>query len=541
MAAKKKKKDPKARFDFVDKRAVFREDLTVAERRQTDKMRKQQQYAAPGIALTETKDEATKQALSDVKPKRESRNAVVKRLTKKLTEPDPELRLPGEAVVPDADWYPRVHAARLRGVSVDTGIDPRTVATASGVMSPLNSPDNERAAVRALADAHARNAGFRIDADVRGAVEASMPVDKKSGQRQSTGVSNLPSGTARFHDLSPEDVRDLTSKDVRESGVLSTDLDLEGIARAGTNKETGVRGIRGEGLNTISPPASAPKVNTYTQHGYNFGVPHDEDSASGYGTKSVPEETNDDPPKFGGAEDPFIAQEIRWRAGHAVDKASGEVHKDQATLDVWGLNDDHIEMTKGLHDYLTSRGASVRARHIGTSVRVRDLHPSAVQAMADPEVSDHHEEGERLQKLAKLSSNLPTVIDSHANGSIHGYGGLASKPTGSEKAGYWQHKTLGDGTPLLGVRDGRVTAAGLQHAEYDSILRDTAKNIVTETGMDMDYPSTAVQAGIWTADRREGQDDAKFNRVRRAEKKSADQEAKRDTSRSAQFNQLEMF
>ncbi len=529
-----------ARFDFLDDRPLYREDLTPAERKNTDRMRQEQQYAAPGIAMTETNDAATKDALANVKPRRDSRSKTVRRLADGLMHPDPELRLPGEATIPDADWYPRVHAARLRGVAVDTGLDPKTVATASGVMSPLNSPDNERAAVRAIADAHSRGAQFKITPAVQEAVASSMPVNKKTGRRELSSVSELRDGEAKFADLSPEQIRDLTSKPVRDAGVLSTDLDLSGIARAGTNKESGIRGIRGETVNALAPPSSAPKVNTYTQHGYNFGVPHSEDAASGYGTTSVPEQKADEPPKFGGSGDPFIASEIRWRTGHAVDKASGAVHKDQSTLDVWGLNDDHIEITKGLHDYLTSRGAPVRGRQIGTQARVRDLHPAAVQALADPAVSQHHDDGERLQKLAKLSSNLPTVVDSHANGSVYGYGGLSSKPTGSGKAGYWQKKTLADGTPIMDSKDARVTTAGLQHAEYDSILRDTAKHITGTTGMDMDYPSTAVQAGTWTADRRLGQDDPKFNRAKRDEQKTAAKAVKREASRSAQFHQQEL-
>ena len=515
-----------ARFDFLGDRALSREDLTPEERRRSDKMRRETQKAAPGIAIGESKDAATKEALAAVKPRSESRPATVRRLAEGLTNPNPDLRLPGEAVIPDADWYPRVHAARLRGISVETGLDPRAVATSSGVMSPLNSPDNERTAVRAIAEAHSRGAQFKITPEVKEVAA-------------SPRVSELPEGSAKFTELSPADIRDLTSKAVRDSGVLSTDLNLHGIAKAGTNKTSGVRGIRGEALNDIAPPSSAPKVNTYTQHGYNFGVPHGEDAASRYGTTAVPEPEKDAAPKFGGSGDPFIASEIRWRAAHAVEKASGQVHRDQTTLDVWGLNDDHVEMTKGLHDYLTSRGAPVRGRQVGTQVRVRDLHPAAVQALADPAVAEHHEDGERLQKLAKLSSNLPTVVDSHANGSIHGYGGLASKPTGSETAGYWQRKTLADGTPIMDSRDARVTAPAMQHAEYDSIMRDTAKHVVQQTGMDMDYPSTAVQAGTWTADRRLGNDDPKFNRAKDAQRKAASKEAKAAASNKVAYADIE--
>lgn len=545
-----------ARFDFLDDRMLFREDLTPAERKRSDQMRRETQKAAPAIALTESKDEATRQVLATTRPHVESRGRVINRITDSLLHPDRELAMPGESTIPGADWYPRVHAARLRGISNETGVEHETVATSSGVMSPQNSPENERAAARSLADAQGRNAVLGITPAVKEVTEASMGVNKKTGQRKPTPVSDLPTGNVPFREMSPEQVRDVTSKAVRDAGVLGTTMNLSGVARAGTNKVNGVRGIRGENVNELAPPNSAPKVATYTRHGYTFGVPHSEDAARGYG--EGPAAPEDREPKFGGSEDPFIAEEIRFRAKHAATQMKG-----QTTLDVWGLNDDSIEMTKGLHDYLTSKGAPVRGRSIGQQVRVRDLHPAAVLAMSHPDVSDYHPDGERLQKLAKVSSNLPTVVDSHANGTIHGYEGLAAKPTGSNTAGYWQKKSLADGTDIMDSSDGRVTTAGLQHAEYDSIFRGVAKNITEKMDMDMDYPSTAVQAGVWTADRRKGGDDPAYNQyLRDLDKRGAAAEkASRATSgrvsmpevekrpdgspritgsRSQQFDQLEM-
>lgn len=504
-----------ARFDFLDERPLFREDLTPAERKRSDLKRRETQKAAPAIAVGETKDAATLDALAVTKPHVESRRRVVNRLTQDLINPDASLQMPGESTIPGADWYPRVHGARLRGIANETGVEHETVATTSGVMSPQNPPEAERAAVRALADAHSKDATFEITPAVKEVTEASMGIDKKTGERKPTPVSDLGEGTARFSEMSPEQIRDLTSKTVRDSHVVASTMDLAGVARAGTNKVNGVRGIRGATVNELAPPNSAPKVATYTRHGYTFGVPHDEDAARGYGSGPAAPESEE--PKFGGDQDPFIAEEIRFRATHAATQMRG-----QTTLDAWGLNDDSIEMTKGLHDYLSSKGAPVRARSIGQRVQVRDLHPAAVLALSHPDVSDHHPDGERLQKLAKLSSNLPTVIDSHANGTIHGYKGLVAKPTGSGAAGYWATKTLEDGTPIMDSRDARVTEPGLQHAEYDSLFRDTAKNVVKEMDMDMDYPSTAVQAGLWTKDRRLGQDDPAFNRhVREMDKTAA--------------------
>lgn len=516
-----------ARFDFLEERALYREDLTPAERKRSDRKRRETQKAAPAIALTEAKDPATREVLSRTKAHSESRPRVVNRLTHDLLNPDASLQMPGESTIPGADWYPRIHAGRLRGTANETGVDAETVATSSGSMSPQNSPENERSAVRSIATAHASDATFDITPDVKGVVQGEMSDDKVSP------VQELRNGTSRFSELSPEQVRDVTSKAVRDSGMLSSSMDLSGIARAGTNKVSGVRGIRGATVNELAPPNSAPKVNTYTRHGYTFGVPHAEDAPRGYGEAAAAPEGTD--PEYGGKQDPFIAEEIRFRAKHAATQMKG-----QTTLDVYGLNDDTIEMTKGLHDYLTSKGAPVRARSIGQQVRVRDLHPAAVLAMAHPDVSAHHEDGERLQKLAKLSSNLPTVIDSHANGTIHGYKGLAAKPTGSNNAGYWGTKTLEDGTPIMDSRDARVTTAGLQHAEYDSILRNTAKNVVKHMDMDMDYPSTAVQAGLWTKDRRLGQDDPAFNKHVRELDKMADAAEKESTRTSGRVQMPEV-
>ena len=56
-----------ARFDFLGDRALYREDLTPEERRRSDKMRRETQKAAPGIAIGESKDAATKEALAAVK------------------------------------------------------------------------------------------------------------------------------------------------------------------------------------------------------------------------------------------------------------------------------------------------------------------------------------------------------------------------------------------------------------------------------------------------------------------------------------------
>lgn len=494
------------RFDFLDKRPLYREDLTPAERRRSDQKRKEVVAAAPAVAATEAKTPEMRELLQGLRPRREGRDAVVRRLAGTLMNPPAEVRTESGLAVPDADWYPRVHAAPLRRTAAVTGLDPEVVATASGSMSPQNDPRSERIAARAIAEATASNAPTQISRQLKDVVS-------QATQGRSP-VADLPDGTAKFNDLDPEHIRDLTSKQVRDSGVLDSQVS-SGIAKAGTNKVAGVRGMRGASLAELAPPSSAPKVHTYSHHGFTFGVPHEEDA--GTYAREVhspvvgPEEQQDADGNYDeGRFDPFIAQEIRFRAQHAATQIPG-----QTTLDTHGLNDDHIEVTKSLHDYLTSRGAPVRGSDIGRNVRVRDMHPAAVLALSHPDVSEHHEDGERIQKLAKLSSNLPTVMDSHANGSVTGYAGEAAKPAGSNSAGYWGTKTLADETPIMDSRDARVTPAGLQHAEYDSLFRGAAKHITKAMDMDMDYPSTAVQAGTWTIDRALGGHDAEFNKRQR--------------------------
>lgn len=493
-----------SRFDFLDDRPLEREDMSSAERRRMDQKRKEQQRGAPAIAVTETNDPRTKDALLGLRPRSESRRRVVDRISHSLINPDPNLRMPGESTVPGADWYPAEHASVLRATAVQYGTVPEHTATSSGAMSPQNDPAFERVAAAAIAHAESRGAQFRITAPLKDAVEQSMPVDKKTGERKPTPVSGLAEGTHRFSDLPPEAIRDMTSAGVRETGLHDTDVDLAGIAKAGTNKVNGVRGARGVPLNELAPPSSAPKVNTYARHGYTFGVPFAEDAA----TEPTPESVAQ-----GKQWSPFIAEEIRFRATHAATQIPG-----QTTIDTNGTKDDTIQMTKGLHDYLTSRGAPVRGSQIGQSVRVRDLHPAAVLAMSHPAVEEHHPDGEHLRKLALLSSNLPPVIDSHANGTVHGYPGITAKPTGSGRAGYWPRKTLDDGTSIVDSKDARVTTAGLQHAEYGSIMRDAAHDVVRKMGMDLDYPSTAAQAGTWTEGRRLGEDDPKFAAYQRSRK-----------------------
>lgn len=447
------------------------------------------QRAAPGVAAGEAKTSEMTERLSGLRTRSESRSQVVSRLSGRLMNPSNDLRLPHESTLPDADWYPRVHSSPLHAIAEQTGIHPERVATASGAMSPQNNPASERAAAFALASAESNNHKFHISHQLKDALPSKSPVQE------------LPVGSVGFKDMSPEQIRDASGAEHRNAGRVTAEADLKGIAKAGTNKVAGVQGIRGASLTELAPPSSAPKVHTYGNHSYTFGVPHKDDSGTGS--------------RFSES-DNTVAEEIRFRATHAATQIPG-----QTTLAVNDMHDDHIEMTKELHDHLTDRGALVRGKSIGTHVRVRDLHPAAVLALSHPSVSEVHADGDRIQRLAKVSSNLPTVMDSWANADVHGYekqDPKAAKPTGSNSAGYWGTKTLSDGTPIVEDKDPRVTPAGLQHAEYDSLFRGAAQKVTKDMGMDIDYPSTAAQAGLWTHIRRGAGADSEFNVQRKSSK-----------------------
>jgi hypothetical protein len=483
---------PSKRFDFLDQRPLFREDMNRAEQSRMNKRRMEVQRAAPSVAADEAKTPQMKERLSNLRPKAETRSQVVSRLADNLMNPKADLRLNDESMLPDADWYARVHSVPIHRIAEETGVHPERVATSSAAMSPQNDPTSERAAARAIAQAESRNEQFHISQQFKDVLPSRSPVQE------------IPVGSVGFSEMTPEQIRDASKAEHRDSGIVQADVDLKGLAKAGPNKVAGVRGMRGESMTELAPPSSAPKVHTYGRHSYSFGVPHKTDSGKG-STFSPTDNT--------------VAEEIRFRAKHAATQIPG-----QTTIAVNDMYDDHVEMTKELHDHLTSRGAPVRGQQIGSRVRVRDLHPAAVLTMSHPDVSDVHQDGDRMQRLAKVSSNLPAVIDSWANADMHGYAEQdpkAAKPTGSNRAGYWSSKSLSDGTNIVDDADPRVTSAGLQHAEYDSLYRAAARKITEDMDMDIDYPSTAAQAGAWTGLRRSAGADPQFNASKRQEEKSA--------------------
>lgn len=145
-----------------------------------------------------------------------------------------------------AGWY-FDHHADLDATAKQHGVDTSRLITASAVMSPQNSPDNEKAAASALAELHSTNPVLSFG---------------KKAQKH----LGLSSGSVKYSDLTSEQAGKLGAVDIREDieGVGADVLDR--LAKGGAHNfvATAVDVIRGN----IHPdeaidPHSAPKVWSY--------------------------------------------------------------------------------------------------------------------------------------------------------------------------------------------------------------------------------------------------------------------------------------
>lgn len=148
-------------------------------------------------------------------------------------------------------WYLQ-HAGDIKQVAHAYGYDPETLYSASAAMSPQNSPDNEKAAISALARAQ----------------HANHPVTAKTKQgAKLLGVKKVGQ-SVNFRDIPTADVgKVLGTASQREH--FDTKVDIEGIAKGGTGRTRGVGILRGE-ISTkdflSSGPNGGPKVTSYREN-----------------------------------------------------------------------------------------------------------------------------------------------------------------------------------------------------------------------------------------------------------------------------------
>jgi hypothetical protein len=534
MAAPKKEETPGPSMSFLNKRPLFNEDLTPAEDKRSNTKRsehirsipkraKSYQDNAQATASDASKPEAVRkkaQSTADMykavrphlKSVNESRGKAAERIAGRLMTPNPATRIKGETAAPGASWYVD-HNRHIHEAIQGTDVPFRHAAVSSGSMSPLNSPDNEVAAVRAIAQATHTNAKTHITPELAEHVRSKLAKDNTVGGAKPSDI--LPDHQigreVGFNELHPAAISHITGTDTQKKFPgLNTGIDLNGIRRAGPNRVSGIEGIRGKSNNELNPPAGAPKVNTYVHNGLAFN-----------------------------SKDPAIKDEIDFRATDAVRRKRHEdletkrntvglspaEHQEQkylpsrhdVPLDFHNTHDDRFQMTAAHAAHIEAHGGPTDSGP--GMVRMRDMHPAAVMALSHPDNPDPH-----TRRLAVLSSQHPTVQDSWAQAEVHnqpnvnvGRSTNIRKTAGSEKLGYWQGKNAGGtwngekakfegGESVINRKrpeGAKVTPVGLGHTEYDKITRMAAQHVQKHLDTPYDYPSTAAQAMPWVEMRRE--------------------------------------
>lgn len=170
----------------------------------------------------------------------------------------PELRSEGEGL-PGAGWYFQHHSDISRAAQ-EHGVGTTTAITASAVMSPQNSPDNEKKAVVALMDAH-RNGKVTIPHHLVGEINSTENM-VKAGVTVNPEHIGVPVHASQLHPA----ILSALSKESTRTQLPKHNLNLEDIARGGSrlNIAKAIDVIRGNTPEEQAiDPHSAPKVRSY--------------------------------------------------------------------------------------------------------------------------------------------------------------------------------------------------------------------------------------------------------------------------------------
>lgn len=204
-----------------------------------------------------------------------------------------------------AGWYFDHHRAIDESASTH-GFDTNAAITASAVMSPQNSPENEKAAVDAIMDAHTNGVVHMAPHVHNYLVSQGVPLDR-----------HLVNQTVRIADLPTNALAALSSADFRDQ--VNTNVRLKDIARGGTkgNIATAYDVLRGDKSEAEAiNPHTSPKV-----HSYRDAI-----------RDAVP--------------DTDVHHEYMMRASHIADSLAGRVAPEQMMFDFYGKRDS----TEGLLD-----------------------------------------------------------------------------------------------------------------------------------------------------------------------------------------------
>lgn len=167
---------------------------------------------------------------------------------------------PNQVIPRGAGWYFE-HNREISESVAPHGVDADRAIAASGVMSPMNSPDNERAAVAAIAEAKSKHS-VKVTPEVASHLKVS-----KSKSDPSFDVDDRVGAEVPIKDLPTGALAKLSDKNVRSK--VQTGANLEQVARGGVRgniqkAEEVLDGVTSP--DDAVDPHSAPKVWSYVHN-----------------------------------------------------------------------------------------------------------------------------------------------------------------------------------------------------------------------------------------------------------------------------------
>lgn len=253
----KNSKDPKLDDKVLQYSDLNREQKKAAEGAafgSTSNMKtRAQEYIASGKGKPKDR-EAVEASIPYMKDKKVSIGSAARNRSRMVEQAatDPSLSHEHENL-PGAGWYFE-HHRDISSAARQHGYESSAAITASAVMSPQNSPDNEKEAVSALMAAH------------RGGEVHITPAVHEHLRSKGLPVEGVHRGrTVKASELHPDVLSELSSAELRDQ-VPHTGFDLKDVSRGGTkqNISKAVNVLRG----TVSEseaidPHSSPKVRSY--------------------------------------------------------------------------------------------------------------------------------------------------------------------------------------------------------------------------------------------------------------------------------------
>jgi hypothetical protein len=149
----------------------------------------------------------------------------------------------GTAPVVGGPWYFH-HGDDITKIARSQDADVKQSVVAGGMMSPQNSPSNEKAATRAMIRGEAQDLPVTLRAEVNTeGMTAKQAAKTKKAHADAPAALGMEHGeTKNFTQFTPEQIAKIPS----HRDALDTPVDVMDLAKYGTEGPSGVRAIRGE-------------------------------------------------------------------------------------------------------------------------------------------------------------------------------------------------------------------------------------------------------------------------------------------------------